>query len=90
MDKCINSRPDNGSGGRGFIEHRRWKRCKDAAKHSLIHNGVRLGVLSGTPDERIDIKSVVIKLNKTKLALVHDRNHSAFPSDRGNTSRTWT
>ncbi|KAK9931831.1 hypothetical protein M0R45_019091 [Rubus argutus] len=35
-----------------------------------------------SPDERIDIKSVVIKLNKTKLALVHDENHSAFPSDR--------
>lgn len=43
-----------------------------------------------SPDERIDVKSVVIKLKKTKLALVHDRNHTAFQSDRGNTSRTWT
>lgn len=31
-----------------------------------------------SPDERIDITNVVIKLNKTKLALVHDRNHSPF------------
>ncbi|KAK9931984.1 hypothetical protein M0R45_019237 [Rubus argutus] len=72
MDKCFDSREDDGSGGQWFVEHRSWKRYQflESIVLSIMELGLECTLES--PEERVVIKEVVNKLNKIKLALLHD------------------